>query len=113
MALALRGETGGESAKIDTIADGLAVRVPIPGIVSELAGLIDDVWTASEYDILRAVRTLMELEQVMAEPSAAVPIAVMAGRAADIRGKRIAAIITGSHLSVSLLSDLASTRGLL
>lgn len=113
MARALRGETGGESAKIDTIADGLAVRVPIPGIVSELAGLIDDVWTASESDILRAVRTLMELEQVMAEPSAAVPIAVMVGRAADIRGKRIAAIITGSHLSVSLLSDLASTRGLL
>lgn len=113
MARALRGETWDESAKIDTIADGLAVRVPIPGIVADLAGLVDDVWTASESDILGAVRTLMELEQVMAEPSAAAPIAVMANHSADVRGKRVAAIVTGSHLSVSLLSDLASTRGLL
>ena len=55
----------------------------------------------------------MELEQVFAEPSAATPIAAMADHPDDIRGKRVAAIVTGAHLSMSLLPDIASTRGLL
>lgn len=113
MAHALLGRQWDESASPDTLADGLAVRVPIPGIVNELRSLIDDVWTVDESDILPAVKTLMELEQVMAEPSAATPIAAIARRADDVRRNRIAAIVTGAHLDLSLLPDLAATKGLL
>ena len=113
MAQALRGQAWDESATIDTLADGLAVRVPIPKIVEELIALVDDVWTVSESDILPAVKTLMELEQVLAEPSAATPIAAMAGHRDEIRGKRVAAIVSGAHLSMSLLQDLVKTKGLL
>ena len=113
MAQALRGQAWDESAPVDTLADGLAVRVPIPKIVEELIGLVDDVWTVSEPDILPAVKSLMEHEQVLAEPSAATPIAAMAGHRDEIRGKRVAAIVTGAHLGMSLLPELATTRGLL
>ena len=113
MAQALRGQQWDESAAVDTLADGLAVRVPIPKIVEELTYLVDDVWTVSESDILPAVKSLMELEQVFAEPSAATPIAAMAGQPDEVRGKRVAAIVTGAHLSMSLLPDIANTRGLL
>jgi threonine dehydratase len=113
MAQALLGQQWDESAPVDTLADGLAVRVPIPKIVEELTCLVDDVWTVSESDILPAVKSLMELEQVFAEPSAATPIAAMAGQPDEVRGKRVAAIVTGAHLSMSLLPDIASTRGLL
>ena len=113
MAQALRGQQWDESAAVDTLADGLAVRVPIPKIVEELTCLVDDVWTVSESDILPAVKSLMELEQVFAEPSAATPIAAMASQPDEVRGKRVAAIVTGAHLSMSLLPDIASTRGLL
>ena len=113
MAQALRGQQWDESAAVDTLADGLAVRVPIPKIVEELTCLVDDVWTVSESDILPAVKSLMELEQVFAEPSAATPIAAMAGQPDEVRGKRVAAIVTGAHLSMSLLPDIANTRGLL
>ena len=113
MAQALRGQAWDESASVDTLADGLAVRVPIPKIVEELTGLIDDVWTVSESDILPAVRSLMELEQVFAEPSAATPIAAMVGHPDEVRGKRVAAIVTGAHLSMSLLPKIATMRGLL
>lgn len=113
MARALLGQPWNESAQVKTLADGLAVRVPIPKIVDELNDLVDDVWLISESNILPAVKTLMELEQVMAEPSAATPIAALADHAADIRGKRIAAIVTGSHLRMSLLPELATTKGLL
>ena len=113
MAQALLGQQWDESAQVKTLADGLAVRIPIPRIVEELIELIDDVWTVAESDIIRSVKTLMELEQVLAEPSAATPIAAMADHPDDIRGKRVAAIVTGAHLSMSLLPDIASTRGLL
>ena len=113
MAQALLGQTWDESTPVDTLADGLAVRVPIPKIVGELIGLVDEVWTVSEPDILPAVKTLMELEQVLAEPSAATPIAALADHREEIRGKRIAAIVSGAHLSMSLLPDLVNTKGLL
>ena len=113
MAQALLGQQWDESAPVNTLADGLAVRIPIPRIVEELIELIDDVWTVAESDIIRSVKTLMELEQVLAEPSAATPIAAMADHPDEVRGKRIAAIVTGAHLSMSLLPDIASTRGLL
>ena len=113
MAQALLGQSWDESAPVDTLADGLAVRVPIPKIVGELIELVDDVWTVSESDILPAVKSLMELEQVFAEPSAATPIAAMACHQDEVRGKRVAAIVTGAHLSMSLLPDIATMRGLL
>ena len=113
MAQALRRQAWDESAPVDTLADGLAVRVPIPSIVEDLVGLVDEVWTVSESDILPAVMTLMELEQVLAEPSAATPIAAMAGHRDEIRGKRVAAIVSGAHLSMSLLPEIVTTKGLL
>ncbi len=113
MAHALQGQPWDESARIETLADGLAVRIPIPKIVDELKSLVDDVWLISESGILPAVKTLMELEQVIAEPSAATPIAALAEHSADIQGMRVAAVVTGSHLSMSLLPELAVTKGLL
>ena len=113
MAQALHGQAWDESAPVDTLADGLAVRVPIPKIVEELIGLVNEVWTVSESDILPTVKTLMELEQVLAEPSAATPIAAMADHRDEIRGKRVAAIVSGAHLSMSLLPKLVTTKGLL
>ncbi|MDE2718650.1 MAG: threonine/serine dehydratase, partial [Chloroflexota bacterium] len=62
---------------------------------------------------LPAVKSLMELEQVLAEPSAATPIAAMTAHRDEIRGKRVAAIVTGAHLSISLLTELTTTKGLL
>ena len=113
MAQALLGQSWDESAQVDTLADGLAVRVPIPKIVGELIELVDEVWTVSESDILPAVKTLMEMEQVLAEPSAATPIAAMAGHRDEVREKRVAAIVSGAHLSMSLLPELTNTKGLL
>ena len=113
MAQALLGQAWDESAAVDTLADGLAVRIPITKIVEELVELVDEVWTVSVSDMLPAVKTLMKMEQVLAEPSAATPIAAMAGHRDEIRGKRVAAIVSGAHLSMSLLLELTNTKGLL
>jgi threonine dehydratase len=113
MAQALRGETWDETVPMDTVADGLAVRIPIRPIVEELKPLVDDVWLVDDSRLLPAALSLMELEQVMVEPSAAITVAGLADRHLELSGKRIAAIMTGAHLRRSLISELAPTEPLL
>lgn len=107
MAAALQGRRWDPDSPIRTLADGLAVRVPIGSIVDDLRSLVDQVWVVQESDLLPAVRSLMELEQVLAEPSAAITVAAAAERRAEMAGRRVAAILTGSHLRASLLSEVA------
>jgi threonine dehydratase len=112
MALALRGESWDESAPVETLADGLAVRVPIMPIVAELKELVDDVWLVDESSLLPAVKSLLELEQLVAEPSAAISIAGLADHRAEAAGRRVAAVVTGAHLSADLVAQVATMDGL-
>lgn len=113
MAEALGGESWDEDRPTATYADGLAVRVPIQPIVDEVRDLIDDVWVVGEPRLLQAVRALMELEQVMVEPSAAISIAGLADHRDDVAGKRVAAILTGSYLRPDLLPAVLQAGDLL
>lgn len=113
MARAVETGSWDEGRPIATYADGLAVRVPIRPIVEEIRELIDDVWLVDEPRLLQAVRALMELEQTMVEPSAAICIAGLADHRGEIGGKRIAAILTGSHLRPDLLPAVLQSDSLL
>ena len=113
MAHAIEGRPWDEHALVDSIADGLSVRVPIMGIVEEIRPLVDDVWLIDESLLIPAVRTLMEMEQVTAEPSGAITIAGLAEHRTEMAGQRVAAVITGAHLRMSLLPEVASSAGLL
>ena len=113
MALGIQGRPWDEEAAIDTVADGLAVRVPIRGIVKELRDLVDDVWLVEERTLLPAVRTLIEVEQVMVEPSAAITAAALVEHRREVSGARVAMIVTGAHLRPSLLPQVVQTPGLL
>ena len=113
MASAIRGEPWDEWAAVETYADGLAVRVPINRIVEEIRPLVDDVWLVEEAALLPAVKSLIEREQVLAEPSAAITLAALAQHRAEFQGKRVVAILTGAHLRPSLLPEVVCAQGLL
>ena len=82
-------------------------------ISEEISHLIDDIWIIPESMLLPAIKTLMEFDQVMTEPSAFITIAGCIKNQNLIAGKKVAAIITGSHLKSSLLKQLAKTETLL
>ncbi len=66
-----------ETAAADTIADGIAVRVPIPEALDYLRPLVDDVVTVSE-DSLRAATHLVRSETgLVAEPAGAAGVAAL------------------------------------
>ena len=82
-------------------------------MVHQLQDTVDEMWIVQESLLLPAVRTLIELEQMMVEPSAAVTVAAMVERRKTLKGKTVAAILTGAHLNQSLLRQTITIDSLL
>ncbi len=112
MASAIAGRPFDPAEPTSTEADGLDVRVPIMPICHEIADLVADVWVIDEDLLIPAVRSMIDLEQTLAEPSAAITLAACAQRRTELAGSRAAAIVTGSHLRSSLLGEVARSEGL-
>ena len=88
-----------ERDAVDTIADGIAVRVPVPEAVHDMQGLVDDVVLVDDGTVVETMRTLFRHAGVLVEPAGAVGVAtVLAGRA-RWQGARVATVLCGSNLT--------------
>ncbi|MDD9994994.1 MAG: pyridoxal-phosphate dependent enzyme [Dehalococcoidia bacterium] len=112
MAMAISGEPFDPTALTSTEADGLDVRVPIVPISREIGDLVAGVWLVPEQSLIPAVRSMIDLEQTMVEPSAAITLAACHSHREDLKGARVAAIVTGAHLRSSLLEAVSRSPGL-
>jgi threonine dehydratase len=82
-----------------TIADGIAVRVPIPEAVEIMARTVDDVMLVSDAEMRSAMRALHTLAGLVVEPAGAAGVAAIARHADDLRDKRVATVLTGGNLT--------------
>jgi threonine dehydratase len=85
---------------INTIADGIGVRVPIAEAVEDMSGIVDDVHLVEDAAIIDAMRLLYREAGLVTEPSGAAGIAAVLTRPAAFRGKRVAVVICGGNLTV-------------
>jgi len=92
-------------APSSSIADGIAVRVPIPEAVEIMARTVDDVALVSDAAMLEWMRHAFADAGLVIEPSAAAGLAAIAQSAADLQGKRVAAILTGGNLTEQQIHD--------
>ncbi|MEE2884196.1 MAG: pyridoxal-phosphate dependent enzyme [Chloroflexota bacterium] len=109
---AIKGNSNFDGSPISTVADGLAVRMPIQPIVNELTPLLDDLWLVSESEILPAINTLMKYESILVEPSAAIGLAGIVAHQNLLEGEKVAMIITGAHLDHKLLPQIIGSSPL-
>jgi threonine dehydratase len=98
-ALALSWRTGAvvNTDTIDTIADGVAGRCPIPEVLDDLLILLDDVVLVDEESIKAGIRLLYQHAGLVVEPSAALAVAAIIEDRERFAGRRVAAIICGSN----------------
>lgn len=82
-----------------TIADGIAVRIPVQQALKDMEGLADDTILVSEGSILRAMKLLVQYAGIVAEPSGAVGIAAILENKELFKGKTVATIICGANLT--------------
>lgn len=80
----------------DTIADGIAVRLPIPEAVADMHGLVDEVVAVSDAQILDAMRRLHVHAGLVVEPAGAAGLAAITPRFA---GQRVATVLCGGNLT--------------
>ncbi|MET8867353.1 pyridoxal-phosphate dependent enzyme [Nonomuraea sp. NPDC004580] len=99
MSLSWRRGTVVETDRIDTIADGVAGRCPIPEVLDDLLVVMDDVLLVSEDAIKAGMRALYEHAGLVAEPSAALGIAALLDHPARFTGRRVTTVICGSNTS--------------
>src|ERR1051326_3308699 len=62
---------------VATIADGMAIRIPIPECVNDMDGVIDEGVLVDDATIVRAMRLLHEHLGLVIEPSGAVGLAAL------------------------------------
>ncbi|MEE9320373.1 MAG: pyridoxal-phosphate dependent enzyme [Granulosicoccus sp.] len=82
-----------------TIADGIAVRIPVPEVVKDLDGLIDDVVLVEDSHIISAMQLAFSHAGLVLEPSGAAGIAAVLADNSRFADRRVAAILCGSNVS--------------
>jgi threonine dehydratase len=95
-----------ETARADTIADGIAVRVPIAATLAPLRACCNDVVAVSEARIFEAMRLIHHHLGVAVEPSGAVGLAAILDDPERFAGRRVATILCGGNLSPAMRERL-------
>lgn len=84
---------------VNTISDGIAIRLPVKQSLIDLEHMIDDALLVSDNATLKAMKLLHQHLGIACEPSAAVGIAAMADNKNRWRNKKIGTIICGGNLT--------------
>jgi threonine dehydratase len=84
---------------IDTIADGIAVRVPVPEALEIMHSAVDEVMLVSDPEIVEAMRWLHRDEGLVVEPAGAAGIAAVAKLRDELAGRRVAVPLTGGNVT--------------
>jgi threonine dehydratase len=87
-----------------TIADGLRTSLgdktfPI------IRDLVDDIFLAREEEIVTAMRHIFERMKIVAEPSAAVPLAVLLSGQLNVTGKKVGVILSGGNVDLGIFFE--------
>ncbi|MEM8850766.1 MAG: beta-hydroxyaspartate dehydratase BhcB [Pseudomonadota bacterium] len=86
----------------ETIADGL--KVPLKEITWHfVSNHVTDILTASEDEIVDAMKLTWQRMKIVMEPSCAVPLAAILKNPDVFRGKRVGVVITGGNVDLAKL----------
>src|SRR6266567_1291368 len=90
----------------DTIADGLAVRVPDAEALAIIRGGAARIVTVSESEIRRAMRILFTDTHNIAEGAGAAPLAAALQERDRLAGKRVAVVLSGGNIDRALFAEV-------
>jgi threonine dehydratase len=85
--------------RAETIADGIAVRVPIPEAVADMNGTVDDLLLVPDDAIVAAMRLLFSEAGLMVEPAGAAGVAAVLIYPERFQGKRVATVLCGGNVT--------------
>ena len=106
-------KTAVDSTSVRTIADGIAVRDTSSVTLKYALKNVDEMLSVDDEEIASAILYLLEKQKLVVEGAGAVGVAALLhNKISDIKGKRIALVLSGGNMDVTLLSVIIE-KGLL
>ena len=96
---------------VSTIADGIAVKQPGENTFALVKEYVDDIALVTDDEISSAILSLIEKQKKIAEGAGAAAVAAVMFNKFDLKGKRVAAVVSGGNIDVTSLSRVID-RGL-
>ena len=93
--------------RVDTIADGIAVRVPIPEAVTDLDGVVDEVVLVDDDALLGAMRLCHAHAGLVVEPAGAAGLAAVVEGRARFAGQHVATVLCGGNTTAENLVEVS------
>jgi threonine dehydratase len=97
--------------RADTLAEGIAVRVPDAEALAIILKGAARIVTVSEAEIRQAARAMFNDTRNLAEGAGAAPLAAALQERARLTGKRVALIQSGGNIERMLFAELLSEAG--
>lgn len=93
-----------------TFADGVAVRIPNQAAFDIYAKSVDHVVAVDDDLIAEAMRVIWQDSHNLAEGAGAIALAGFMAESATMRGKRVAAILTGGNIDQSMAATVLAGK---
>ncbi|HEX4602592.1 MAG TPA: pyridoxal-phosphate dependent enzyme [Candidatus Angelobacter sp.] len=88
-----------ETERVNTVADGIAVRVPVPFSLDAMHGVVDEVLAVTDEQMLQAMRLAHRVLGLVVEPAGIAGLAAILADRSRFRGQRVATVFAGGNLS--------------
>ncbi len=100
----LRGET--RICDGDTLAEGIAVKVPGKLTSQVVRALVDDILLVGERDLEHAVSLLLTIEKTVVEGAGAAGLAALLANPRRFRGAKVGLVLCGGNIDTRLLANV-------
>ncbi|RDV02899.1 threonine ammonia-lyase [Sphingorhabdus pulchriflava] len=90
----------------DTLAEGIAVKVPGEFTSKVIRDIVDDVVLVSEPELETAVSLLLQIEKTVVEGGGAAGLAAVMAYPEKFRGKNVGIVLSGGNIDTRLLANV-------
>ncbi len=94
-------ESGG-----DTLAEGIAVKIPGAFTSQLLARLVDEILLVDEPVLERALALLLQIEKTVVEGAGAAGLAAVLAHPEKFKGRNVGLVLTGGNIDTRLLANV-------
>ena len=91
-----------ETPSADTLADGMATRVPDPAALDIIRRGASRIVTVGDAEVAAAIRAYWQDTHNLAEGAGAAPLAALLQEAPRMRGKRVGLVLCGGNIDLEL-----------
>ncbi|HXJ00783.1 MAG TPA: threonine ammonia-lyase [Micropepsaceae bacterium] len=89
-----------------TIAEGIAVKVPGELTKAVIGALVSDIFLVTEADLEAAIVKLLEIEKTLAEGAGAAALAAVLANPQLFKDRKVGVVISGGNIDMRLLSNV-------